>query len=167
MMSDTGDHKGAIEKGSLWLEQNPSTQLQAILGVILIRDSQWKLGKEMLMASLSDDIPREHVHRSLGHIALMEKNINNAIIEYQEELKHFEDPKLRMKLAKIHEQRKDWTNAAKEHCSLRKLTPNSVRTHLNCAQSLFNLERYEEAANALKPAQEMAPEGPFCAFTYG
>ena len=79
MMSDTGNHKGAIAKGSLWLEQNASTQLQAILGVILIRDSQWALGKEMLVASLSDDIPREHVHRSLGHIALMEKNIDNAI----------------------------------------------------------------------------------------
>ena len=32
MMSDTGDHKGAIEKGSLWLEQNPSTQLQVYFG---------------------------------------------------------------------------------------------------------------------------------------
>ena len=33
----------------------------------------------MLQASLLDNIPREHVHRSLGHIALMEKNIENAI----------------------------------------------------------------------------------------
>ena len=39
-----------------------------------------------------DAIPRE-VHSFLGHIALMEKNIDNAIIEYHKELKHFEDPK--------------------------------------------------------------------------
>ena len=114
----------------------------------------------MLIASLSDDIPREHVHRSLGHIALMEKNIDNAIIEYQEELKHFEDPKLRLKLAKIHEQRKDWTNAAKEHCSLRKLTLNSVHPFNLCTKSI-QLRTIRRAVSALKPAQQMAPEGPF------
>ena len=161
MMSDTGNHKGAIEKGSLWLEENPSTQLQAILGVILVRDKQWELGTEMLKASLSDDIQREHVHRSLGHIALMNGQVETAIEEYQTELKRFEDPNLRMTLTKLHEQRKDWTNAAKEHCHLRTLTPSVVRVHLNCAQSLFNLGQYEEAAIALKPAQQMAPNGPF------
>ena len=161
MMSDTGNHKDAIKRGSIWLEENPSTQLQAILGVILVRDKQWALGKEMLLASLSDDIPREHVHRSLGHIALVESNSDMAIEEYQKELKRFEDPKLRMTLAKLHEQRKDWTNAAKEHCQLRHQMPNAVRVHLNCAQSLFNLEQYEDAKTALKPAQQMAPNGPF------
>ena len=63
----------------MWLEENPSPQLQAILGVILVRDKQWTLGKEMLEASLSDDISREHVHRSLGHIALIESNNETAI----------------------------------------------------------------------------------------
>ena len=161
MMSDTGNHKGAIEQGSIWLEQNPSAQLQAILGVILVRDKQFQIGKEMLTVSLSDDIQREHVHRSLGHIALVENKIEIGIAEYQKELARFEDPKLRMTLAKLHEQRKDWTNAAKEHCHLRTLTPGAVRVHLNCAQSLFNLGQYEAAATALRPAQQMAPKGPF------
>jgi tetratricopeptide (TPR) repeat protein len=161
MISDTGNHTGAIDKGSVWLEQNPSTQLQAIMGVILVRNKQFDLGKEMLEASLSDDIPREHVHRSLGHIALVENKVETAIVEYQKELKKFEDPKLRMTLAKLYEQLKDWTNAAKEHCNLRQLTPNVAHVHLNCAQSLFNLGQYEEAATALKPAQQMRPDGPF------
>ena len=161
MMSDTGDHKGAIEKGSIWLADSTSTQLQAILGVILVRDQQWHLGKEMLTASLSDDIPREHVHRSLGHIAIVEQDVKQAIEEYTLELERFNDPKLRMKLAKIYEQQKDWANAATEHCAIRTSSPNSVRVHLNCAQSLFNLGEYQKAQTALEPAQKLAPNGPF------
>ena len=161
MMSDTGDHKGAIEKGSIWLSETPSTQLQAILGVILVRDQQWQLGKEMLTASLVDEIPREHVHRSLGHIALIEQDVKRTIEEYRLELETFNDPKLRMKLAKIYEQQKDWNNAANEHCTIRTSSPNSVRVHLNCAQSLFNLGKYEDAQRALEPAQKLAPNGPF------
>ncbi len=161
MMSDSGDHEGAIAKGSQWLEDMPSPQLQAILGVILVRNNQWDLGKELLQASLSDEIPREHVHRSLGHIAMVEKDLQTVISEYTAELKHFEDPALRAKLAKIYETQKDWTEAAKHRCLIRETQPKSVRAHLNCAQNLFNQGAYDDAQKALKPALSLAPKGPF------
>jgi len=161
MMSDNGDHVGAIEKGSRWLEQNPSFQIQAILGVILVRNKQWVLAKEMLQTSLEDDIPREHVHRALGHIAMIDQDMDTMIQEYRQELQHFEDPDLRSKLAKLYEQRKDWAAAAEERCTVRDLNPKSVRAHLNCAQNLFNLSKYDEAAVALDPAINLAPNGPF------
>ena len=69
MISDAGNHKEAIARGTEWLSDHPSETLQAIVGVILVRDLQWKRAKELLELSLADGIPREHVHRSLGHIA--------------------------------------------------------------------------------------------------
>jgi len=161
MLSDTGDHQSAIEKGTAWLEKHPSAQLQAILGVVLVRNNQLELGKELLSASLSDELPREHVHRSLGHIALKEGKVDTAILEYTQELERFEDPKLRNTLAKIYEQQKNWASASKEHCKIRELTPKNVRAHLNCAQTLFNQGLYVEAKEALQPALTMAPNGPF------
>jgi arylsulfatase A-like enzyme/tetratricopeptide (TPR) repeat protein len=161
MMSDNGDHLGAIAKGAGWLEETPSPQLQAILGVILVRNKEWVLAAEMLQASLIDELPREHVHRALGHIAMMNQDVDTVIQEYQKELLHFEDPDLRSKLAKLYEHRKDWSSAAEERCKVRLLTPNAVRAHLNCAQNLFNLGKYDDASQALEPARQMVPNGPF------
>ena len=79
MLSDSGQHEIAIQRGSQWLEETPSQQLQAILGVILVRNQQWELGAEMLRASLADEIPREHVHRSLGHLALRNQDASTAL----------------------------------------------------------------------------------------
>ena len=87
MLSDNKRNKEAIERGAQWLKEKPSSTLQAILGVILVRDHQYKLAKEILTASLEDEIPREHVHRSLGHIALIEERTSQAIEEYERELR--------------------------------------------------------------------------------
>ena len=89
MMSDAKDHKGAIKRGSVWLNETPSGNLQAIIGVILVRDTQYTLAKELLTLSLKDEIDREHVHRSLGHIALIENAALTAQQEYELELKKY------------------------------------------------------------------------------
>ena len=161
MLSDSGAHQEAIARGSAWLSERPSAQLQAILGVILIRNQQWELGTELLTASVSDGTPREHVHRSLGHIALRNNNIALALNEFEIELNHFPDPELHLKIAKLYEQRSDWVGAGKHHCELTHLRSQSARSHLNCAQSLFNQGEIEKAKEALHPAIQMVPNGPF------
>ena len=92
---------------------------------------------------------------------MIDQDMDTMIQEYRQELQHFEDPDLRSKLAKLYEQRKDWAAAAEERCTVRDLNPKSVRAHLNCAQNLFNLSKYDEAAVALDPAINLAPNGPF------
>ena len=161
MMSDAKKHKEAIERGGKWLEESPSENLQAILGVILVRDQQFSLAKELLQVSLEDGIAREHVHRSLGHIAISEKDPETAKQEYELELEKFPDPKLQLTLAKMYSKDSNWTKSNKHFCSVSKSLPQSVRAHLDCAQSWFNLEQYERAEQTLALAQALRPNGPY------
>lgn len=161
MLSDSGQHDTAIQRGSQWLEETPSQQLQAILGVILVRNQQWELGTEMLRASLADEIPREHVQRSLGHLALRKQDVQTALQAYEAEIKHFPDPDLQLKIAKIYEQQQNWSASAHHYCAVASARPQLTRAHLNCAQTHFNLGNIDAAETALKPALQMAPEGPF------
>ena len=161
MLSDSGQHEIAIQRGSQWLEETPSQQLQAILGVILVRNQQWELGAEMLRASLADEIPREHVHRSLGHLALRNQDASTALQAYETEIKHFPDPDLQLTIAKIYEQQKNWSASANHYCAVASIRPQLVRAHLNCAQTHFNVGNIEAAEKALEPALKLAPEGPF------
>ena len=161
MLSDSKEHTLAIERGQKWLQENPSPQLQAILGVILVRDNQFALGEELLHASLSDGNHREHVHRSLGHIALSQQNLTAAISEYELELQYFDDDELKMNVAKMYERSNNWQEAARHNCELANAHPKSARIQLNCAQSLFNLEKYEDADIVLQQALALKPDGPF------
>ena len=161
MMSDANDHKGAIARGGQWLKENPSENLQAILGVILVRDQQFLLAKELLQLSLMDGIAREHVHRSLGHIAIFESNPEAAKKEYELELEQFPDTTLQQKLAKMYSRDNHWAKAVEHFCAVSRERPNDARAHLDCAQAWFNLEQYEKAETALAKAKKIRPRGPY------
>lgn len=161
MMSDAKDHKGAIVRGQKWLEVNPSENLQAILGVILVRDQQYSLAKELLALSLQDGIAREHVHRSLGHIAILENDIEKAAQEYELELEKFPDDQLQLSLAKLYAKNAKWAQSSAHFCAVSTSRPKDARVHLDCAQSWFNLEQYERAKKVLTKAKLLRPNGPY------
>lgn len=161
MLSDNGQHEIAIQRGSQWLEETPSQQLQAILGVILVRNQQWELGAEMLRASLADEIPREHVQRSLGHLALRKQDVQNALQAYEAEITHFPDPDLQLKIAKLYENQKNWPASANHYCAVSSVRPKFTRAHLNCAQTHFNVGNIEAAEKSLESALHLSPQDPF------
>lgn len=161
MLSDAKRNEEAINKGALWLQESPSSTLQAILGVILVRDGKMELGEEMLTASLSDGIPREHVHRSLGHIALQKQDLATALQQYETELQHFYDAQLEKTLGKLYEKQQNWPKASEHHCHVLEKTEKNTTLELHCAQSLFNMERYEEANLHLQNAKEQSPDDAF------
>jgi arylsulfatase A-like enzyme/tetratricopeptide (TPR) repeat protein len=161
MMSDSGQNKEAIARGKQWLQETPTPVLQAIVGVILVRNHQFELGKELLIASLSDSTPREHVYRSLGHVALSQNDIANAIQYYEMELKQYPDIELQRVLAELYSRTKDWNKSQKLYCQLSEQLPKATKIHLNCAQTLFNLEQYEQADIILQRALNLQPNGPY------
>jgi tetratricopeptide (TPR) repeat protein len=129
--------------------------------VILVRDKQYSLGKELLTLSLKDEIDREHVHRSLGHIALIENDILKTQQEYELELKKFPDTDLQLSLGKLYSKTTNWEKAKEHFCIVSEERPKDTRSHLDCAQSWFNLEQYEKADEVLGKATALRPMGPY------
>ena len=89
MLSDNGQHQAAIERGKEWLTRYPKTLLKADIGVILVERTSmhWQGAPRK---SLEDSIPREHVHRSLAKIALIEGRYQESIELLEVENKSFQ-----------------------------------------------------------------------------
>ena len=55
----------------------------------------------------------------------------------------------------------NWEKATEHFCEVSEERPKDARTHLDCAQSWFNLEQYEKAETILRKAKVLRPNGPY------
>ena len=97
----------------------------------------------------------------MGHIALIENATLTAQQEYELELKKFPDLELQLSLGKLYSKMTNWEKATEHFCEVSEERPKDTRTHLDCAQSWFNLEQYEKAETILRKAKVLRPNGPY------
>jgi len=162
MMTDLDRDEEATDLVRTWLLEKPNDPaLQAHLGVLLVRNGNLQEGERSLRASLSDEVPRQLVHRSLATVELQKQHPRLALMHYRKEIHFFAvDPNLYLRTARVLMTLNEWNEAAVDYERFVTATPDSIEGRQEWAQAVFNTEDYIAAADILQPALLAAPENP-------
>jgi len=153
MLTDLDREPEALARAQTWLAETPDdAAIQAHAGVLLVRMVRMAEAEPMLLASLSDGVPREFVHRSLAAIYLDREENVKAITHLKAELDHFPgQTDARVLLAELLARLGAWDEAAAEYGFLsEKRNPEPMWRH-NWAQAVFNSGDYERAEQIVSP----------------
>jgi arylsulfatase A-like enzyme/predicted Zn-dependent protease len=154
MLSDLDREQEALARAQVWLAEDPEDPaLLAHAGVLMAQLERLAEAEPMLLASLSDNVPRQLVHRTLGLIYMDRQEPGRAIPYLRAELEYFPNDKvdLRVTLADALGRVGAWEEAAAEYRSLAELQPEHPLWRHNWAQAVFNTEDYERAEEILAP----------------
>ncbi|MCP4803837.1 MAG: sulfatase-like hydrolase/transferase [Proteobacteria bacterium] len=162
VLQDLGRNTEALEYGRAWVAANPDNpSLQASVGILLVRTSNYAEAAPMLQASLRDEVPRQFVHRMLARIASVGGDQATCEKELLLEVEAFpKGAEARMSLANLFMASKRWDEAAAEFAAVVELGPLDVTARRGQAQAIFNTGDYTRAAEILAPALEQHPDDP-------
>jgi arylsulfatase A-like enzyme/Tfp pilus assembly protein PilF len=153
MLADLRREPEAVARGKVWLGTDPdNTAIQAHVGVIMVKLGQVAEAEPHLRASLTDGIPRQFVHRSLGTLAIRANQPEAAAEHFAKELNAFpKQDTTRRTLAKTLMGLERWEEAAAEYAVLLAAKPDPM-ARTAWAQAVFNAGDYSRAAEVLAPA---------------
>ena len=154
MLMDTNQIDAAIQKGEEWIEQNPSPDIKALLGIALFRNKNLTKAIPMLQESLVDGIPRELVHETMGNALRIRGDIKNSILFLQKEHTLFPNPILLGKIGALQAKEHLWNESAESFAGYFSHFPNKNTHRHSYAQVLFNLKKYKRSEQILKPLMD-------------
>jgi len=162
-MEALGRVEEALQVGHDWLEVEPDNKgLLAIVGILETRFADRAQGEKMLLASLTDDVPRQNVHRTLAILEFSRKNIPAAVPHLEAEVEWFpHKPELRLELGNTYMKLERWDDAAAEFEILHAMVPKRPASRRLWAQALFNSGDPEAAAKTLAPTLTEFPDDPW------
>ena len=151
MLMDTKQVEKAIQKGEIWVSQNPNPDIKALLGIALFRHKNIAQAMPLLLDSLKDGIPRELVHETIANAYRLKEDTSKAIIFFQKEHERFPNPILLGKIGALQAKEKQWQEASVSFSGYFASFPTQNTHRHSYAQVLFNLKEYQRAEKILQP----------------
>ena len=138
MNIDSKNISRSLGLGKKYLQQSPQNrELQALVGIALVRSQQFTMAHQLLMASTQDDIPRQYVYESIAKLNIARNQVDEGLTYFVKEFEFFPTTEIARLIGNIYSGKKDFTNASSYYKQSIEMTPNpSVRVQY--AQSLFN-----------------------------
>ncbi|MFT4976956.1 MAG: putative Zn-dependent protease, partial [Myxococcota bacterium] len=161
MLTDLGQVDKGIRYGTRWLGEKPEDQgLKAHLGVLYGKQSDLERAEPLLRESLTDDVPRQLVHKLLASIALARGDAEGGLAHLRREQQLLYQPELYDDTARILFSMQRWAEAADDFDVYLDAQPTDHAARREHAQAVYNTYDYELAAEILAPALAARPDDP-------
>lgn len=162
LLTDLGRLPEAAARAERWRALAPGDLgLQAQLGVIRLRQGEVDAAEPLLRASLGDGVPRQLVHKGLGHIARRRGQPRRAMRHFELESQAFPgDAAVLLDIASLHIDLKDWEAGLAAFQRVLDADPSVRLAWLGRAQCRFNLERYADSEADLRAWLDQHPDDP-------
>ncbi len=154
LLTDQGRPAEALARARAWALEDPGDiGLEARMGVALFQLGRGEEAEAHLLRGLSDGVPRRHVQRALGMLALSRGDLEagGAWLEAESDAWPA-DPRTRWELGNLRMSQERWDEAAAEYAALVHVRPGEVPPRRAWAQATFNAGAIDDAAAILAPA---------------